>query len=431
MIIPSIDLAGGQSVQLIGGRDLALEAGDPRPLATRFGVVGEIAVIDLDAALGRGQNEELIAELCQLATCRVGGGIRSVETARSWLDRGAEKVILGTAARPDILQQLPRERVIAALDARDGEVVVEGWTKGTGRGILEQVAELAPYVGGFLVTFVELEGRLGGTSMDRVAAIVEAAGDARVTIAGGITTAEEISALDLAGADSQVGMALYTGRLSLADAFMAPLVSDRPDGLIATVVCDARDVALGLAWSSRESLAQAIEQRRGIYHSRRRGLWVKGESSGAVQGLRRITPDCDRDAVRFTVGQAAPGFCHNNTWTCFGPERGLAQLEKTLRARLQNAPTGSYTARLVDDPRLLHAKLLEEAQELAEAEAPAHVAEESADLLYLAFVAMARAGVSLEQVEAVLDGRARKVTRRAGGAKVDLAQFGPGKGEES
>ena len=430
MIVPSIDLAGGQSVQLIGGRDLALEAGDPRPLATRFGVVGEVAVIDLDAALGRGQNEELIAELCQLATCRVGGGIRSVEAARRWLDRGAEKVILGTAARPDILEQLPRERVIAALDARDGEVVVEGWTKGTGKGILEQVAQLAPYVGGFLVTFVELEGRLGGTSMDRVAAIVEAAGNARVTIAGGITTAEEIAALDRAGADSQVGMALYTGRLSLADAFMAPLVTDRPDGLFATVVCDPRDVALGLAWSSRESLAQAIEQRRGIYHSRRRGLWVKGESSGAVQALHRITPDCDRDAVRFTVGQADPGFCHNNTWTCFGPEHGLARLEKTLRERLKSAPPGSYTARLVDDPRLLQAKLLEEAQELAEAVIPEHVAEESADLLYLALVAMSRAGVSLEQVEAILDGRARKVTRRPGDAKVDLAQFGPAQGEK-
>jgi phosphoribosyl-AMP cyclohydrolase / phosphoribosyl-ATP pyrophosphohydrolase len=429
MIIPSIDLAGGQAVQLIGGRELALEAGDPRPLARQFGVVGEVAVIDLDAALGRGENGRLIEELCTIASCRVGGGIRSVEAAKSWLDRGAEKVILGTAARLEVLRELPKERVIAALDARDGEVVVEGWTKGTGKGILEQVATLAPYVGGFLVTFVELEGRLGGTSLDRVAAIVEAAGEAQVTIAGGITTGKEIAVLDRAKADAQVGMAIYTGKLSLAEAFTAPLLSDRPDGLIATVVCDPRDVALGLAWSNRESLAQAIDRRQGIYHSRRRGLWVKGESSGATQTLLQVAPDCDRDAVRFTVTQAEPGFCHNDTWTCFGPERGLGQLERTLMERLREAPSGSYTARLVEDPRLLTAKLIEEAQELAEAASPEHIAEESADLLYLTMVAMARAGVQLADVERVLDRRARKVTRRPGNAKVDLARFGPGKGE--
>lgn len=429
MIVPSIDLSGGQAVQLVGGRDLALEAGDPRPLAERFGVVGEVAVIDLDAALGRGANSALIEELCRIARCRVGGGIRSVASAVSWLDRGAEKVILGTAAQPDIVAQLPRDRVIAALDARDGEVVVEGWTRGTGRGILERVEELAPHVGGFLVTFVELEGRLGGTALDRVGQIVDAAGAARVTIAGGITTAEEIAMLDRAGADAQVGMALYTGRLSLSDAFVAPLVSDRPDGLFATVVCDVRDTVLGLAWSSRESLAQAIGSRRGVYHSRKRGLWVKGESSGAVQTLVSVSPDCDRDALAFRVIQAQPGFCHENRWSCFGPQRGLARLAHTLSQRVATAPEGSYTARLFADPHLLRAKLVEEAGELGDAVTALHVAEESADLLYFALATMARAGVALEEVEEVLDRRALRVTRRRGDAKVAVADdSGPGGG---
>ncbi|MBM4372132.1 MAG: phosphoribosyl-ATP diphosphatase [Deltaproteobacteria bacterium] len=417
MIIPSIDLSGGRTVQLVGGRDLVLEAGDPRPLAEAFRVVGEIALIDLDAALGRGSNRELVDAVCGLAACRVGGGIRTAEAARGWLDRGAAKVILGTSATPEILRQLPRERVIAALDARDGEVVVEGWTRGTGRGILERVAELAPWVGGFLVTFVEREGRLGGTAMDRVAAIVEAAGDARVTIAGGVTTAEEVAALDRAGADAQVGMALYTGRLPLAEAFAAPLVSDRPDGLFPTVVCDGRGVALGLAFSSRESLAAAIHRRRGIYQSRRRGLWVKGESSGAVQELLRVDADCDRDALRFTVRQESPGFCHRDTWTCWGVDRGLGRLARTLRSRAVEAPPGSYTARLLGDRELLAAKLREEAGELAEASGPRRVAEEAADLLYFTLVALQRAGVRLEDAEEVLDRRALRVRRRGGDAK--------------
>ncbi|MDA0951393.1 MAG: HisA/HisF-related TIM barrel protein, partial [Proteobacteria bacterium] len=165
MIIPSIDLMGGQAVQLIGGKERAIEAGDPRPIAERFRLAGEIAVIDLDAALGQGDNRALIEELVKLAPCRVGGGIRDVETAIRWLDAGAAKVILGTAAKPEILRELPRERVIAALDAVEGEVVTHGWTTRTGASIDDRMAELAPYVGGFLVTFVEREGRMQGTDM--------------------------------------------------------------------------------------------------------------------------------------------------------------------------------------------------------------------------------------------------------------------------
>src|ERR687892_769919 len=303
MIIPSIDLQDGQAVQLIGGEKKALDAGDPLPIARCYGRVGEIAVVDLDAALGRGRNATVIEELIALAPCRVGGGVRTVEAAVSWLDRGAVSVVLGTAARPEILQALPRERVVAALDARHGEVVVEGWQRGTGRGVLERIAELRDLVGGFLVTFVEREGRLQGTDLEFAARIREAAGDTAVTIAGGVTTAEEVAALDELGCEAQVGMALYTGRLGLAEAYAAPLRSDRPDGLWPTVVVDEREVALGLCYSDLESLRAALEGRRGVYHSRSRGLWAKGETSGAIQELLRVDADCDRDALRFTVRQ--------------------------------------------------------------------------------------------------------------------------------
>ena len=263
MIVPSIDLQGGQAVQLIGGETKALDAGDPRPLARRFGLVGEIAVVDLDAALGQGSNAAVIEELIDLAPCRVGGGIRDAAGAISWLDRGAHKVVLGTAARPEVLRALPRERAIAALDARHGEVVVEGWRTRTGQGVLERLAELRDLVGGFLVTFVEREGRLAGTDLAFAKEIRAAAGDAAVTIAGGITTAEEIAELDRLGCDAQVGMALYTGRLGLAEAFAAPLQSDRPDGLWPTVVVDERGVALGFCHSDLEFAARRPGARPG------------------------------------------------------------------------------------------------------------------------------------------------------------------------
>jgi phosphoribosyl-ATP pyrophosphohydrolase len=412
MIVPSIDLQDGHAVQLIGGETKALDAGDPRPLARRYGLVGEIAVVDLDAALGTGGNAAVIEDLIDLAPCRVGGGIRDVASAISWLDRGALKVVLGTAARAEVLKKLPRERVVAALDARDGEVVVEGWQKRTGRGVLERIAELRDLVGGFLVTFVEREGRLEGTDLAFARQIRDAAGDAEVTIAGGVTTAEEVAELDRLGCNAQVGMALYTGGLGLADAVAAPLRSDRPDGLWPTVVVDERGVALGLCYSDLRSLGAALEQGRGIYHSRTRGLWVKGATSGATQELLRVDPDCDRDCLRFTVRQQAPGFCHLNTRTCWGEDDRLARLARRLAERKVAAPSGSYTARLLADPALLGAKLREEANELAEAEARADVIHEAADVLYFTLATLARHDVDLAEVERALDRRALKVTRR-------------------
>lgn len=417
MIVPSIDLQNGNAVQLVGGKELELDAGDPRPLAQKFRLAGEIAVIDLDAAMSKGSNAETIRDLLRVAKCRVGGGIRDVETARRWLHDGAHKIILGTAARPEILRELPRERVIAALDAVDGEVVVEGWTEGTGRGIAERMRELKPYVGGFLVTFVEKEGRLGGTAMERVAELVEICGDeCELTIAGGVTTAEEIAELDAMGCDAQVGMAIYKGQLQLGDAISTVLKSDRPDGLYPTVVVDELGRALGLAYSDDESIREAVERQAGVYHSRRRGLWVKGETSGNTQELLSIDIDCDRDALRFTVRQNGP-FCHLGSRSCFGEASGLAALEQTIAGRKADAPAGSYTRRLFDDPELLGAKIREEADELTAAEGADDVTWEAADLIYFAMVRMAAEGVSLADVERELDRRALGVTRRRGDAK--------------
>lgn len=417
MIVPSIDMMDGQAVQLVGGKDKAFDAGDPRPLAESFRLAGEIAVVDLDAALGRGSNAGTIRELCRIARCRVGGGIRDAATARAWLDAGAAGVVLGTAARPEVLRELPADRVTVALDAIDGEVVVDGWRTRTGASVPDRMRELRGLCGGFLATFVEREGRMLGIDPARVRALREAAAGARLTIAGGITTAEDVAVLDRLGAEAQVGMALYTGRLPLADAIVAPLVSDRPDGLWPTVVTDERGAALGLAWSDRESVTAAVAQRAGIYHSRARGLWTKGASSGDTQELLRIDLDCDRDTLRFTVRQHGRGFCHAGTRTCWGPAAGVSALERTIAARQVDAPAGSYTRRLFEDPALLHGKLLEEAGELAAAKTPADVVHETADLLYFALVALARAGGRLADVERELDRRALEVTRRPGDAK--------------
>ena len=417
MIVPSIDLMKGHAVQLVGGKEMAIDAGEPMAVAERFSVAGELAVIDLDAALGRGSNRELIQRLVRRFRCRVGGGIRTVDAALDWLDAGAEQVILGTAATPELLRQLPRERVIAAVDSVDSRVVVEGWQVETKRRLPDRVAELQDLVGGFLVTFVEREGRLEGTDLERARAVVQGAGRARVTVAGGVSTVDEIAEIDAIGADAQVGMALYNGQLPLADAIAAPLTSDRPDRLWPTVVCDEDGRALGLAYSSLESLRDAVDRRRGIYQSRSRGLWVKGETSGDVQELLEVRPDCDRDALRFTVRQHGRGFCHRGTWTCWGPTSGLEALERRLAERLSSEDARSYSRSVVRDPGRLGSKLDEEAEELGRARQHADVVWEAADLLYFTALKLASSGVAWREVLRELERRDRVTRRRDGSRK--------------
>jgi phosphoribosyl-ATP pyrophosphohydrolase len=420
VIIPSIDIMDGRAVQLVGGRRKALDAGSPLAAAERFSVAGELAVIDLDAALGRGDNRHLIEQIVRRFRCRVGGGIRSVDSALDWLDRGASRVIIGTAATPELLARLPRQRVMVALDGVNGEVVVEGWRRRTGARVLERIAELAPLVGGLLVTFVEREGRLGGIDLDAVDRVVHQAGATPLTVAGGITSADEVAAIDRLGADAQVGMALYRGRLDLGDAIAAPLSSDRSDGLWPTVVVDEGGVALGLAYSSQASLRAAVAERRGVYQSRSRGLWRKGESSGNRQRLLRIDLDCDRDTLRFVVDQQGAGFCHRQTTTCWGPSWSLAAFSRHLASAATSADPGSYTARLLADPELLARKLAEEADELAGATTPQEATWEAADLIYFTTVALIRNGVSTARVLRELERRAA-VTRRRDGSRMAAA----------
>lgn len=208
--------------------------------------------------------------------------------------------------------------------------------------------------------------------------------------------------------------------IDILSAFIACVRSDRPDGLFTTVVCDEHGVSLGLVYSNDVSICAAVQEKKGIYWSRSRGgLWRKGDSSGMHQELLAIHLDCDGDALRFTVIQhgSPPSFCHLMTRTCWGEAHGFQHLQSILQSRLVSAPEGSYTKRLFTDQDLLMKKLVEEAQELAEAETHDEVAGEAADLMYFLMVRCVAAGVSLKDIEKKLDYRSLKVSRRPGNAK--------------
>ena len=224
MLIPSIDLKGGAVVQLVQGETLAITDEDVFRWVRRFEKFPKVQVIDLDAAMGLGDNLALVRQIAGALSCRVGGGIRTVERARDLLAAGAQQIIAGSSlfknGAPDLAfartlrDGVGRDRVIAAVDSRRGQIVIHGWKTTLPLTAVEAVRALEPYCDEFLYTHVDTEGLMGGTSLDAIRAVRDAT-TRRVTAAGGITTQQEIDDLDAIGVDSVVGMAIYTGKLNL------------------------------------------------------------------------------------------------------------------------------------------------------------------------------------------------------------------------
>ena len=224
MLIPSIDLQGGAVVQLVQGEHLAIKDDDVFGWVRRFKRFPKVQVIDLDAAMGAGDNLVLVRQIAGALSCRVGGGIRTIARAREVLSAGAQQIIAGSAlfkdGRPDLefakrlADEVGIDHVIAAVDSRGGQVVIHGWKTPLPIAASDAVRALEPYCGEFLYTHVDAEGLMQGTDLSAILS-VKCATARRVTAAGGITTQQEIDELDALGVDAVVGMAIYTGTLDV------------------------------------------------------------------------------------------------------------------------------------------------------------------------------------------------------------------------
>ena len=224
MLIPSIDLQGGRIVQLVQGETLARASDAVDAWIGRFRGRRKVQLIDLDAAKGQGSNDTIVARVCAELPCRVGGGIRSIDRAKQLLEAGATHVILSSALFRDgqvdlafaerLAGHVGPDRLIAAVDSREGKVVIHGWRTMLDVTPVDAVRRLEPFFGGFLYTHVDREGLMQGTDIAAITAVRDAT-RRQLTAAGGITTAEEVSLLHSLGVDAVVGMALYTGRIDL------------------------------------------------------------------------------------------------------------------------------------------------------------------------------------------------------------------------
>jgi phosphoribosylformimino-5-aminoimidazole carboxamide ribotide isomerase len=226
MIFPCIDLMDGKVVQLVQGREKALEGDAPEEMLRKFAAFPEIQVIDLDAAMGRGSNDELVRMLASKAATRVGGGVRNAARARALVEQGARKVIVGTSAftrdgvnealLAEIRDAVGRERVVVAVDSKGGRIVTRGWQESTELTAESVLGALEPFCSGFLCTYVDKEGMMEGTDLEWFRRL-RSATSLELTAAGGITTLEDVRALLAMDVNAALGMAVYTGRVNLSE----------------------------------------------------------------------------------------------------------------------------------------------------------------------------------------------------------------------
>ncbi|MDR1418979.1 MAG: phosphoribosyl-ATP diphosphatase [Treponema sp.] len=449
MVIASIDIQNGKVVQLRQGKERVLEKDDACALAREFDRYGEVAVIDLDAAMGTGSNLGMVRGLLRLAECRVGGGIRNAEQAKELVSLGAGRIIAGSACFRDpgkkgagkeggefavntaflasLVGAIGRQRVIVAVDALarldvDGapggyEIVVDGWKTRTGLDLVEAAKAVEPYASELLFTCVDREGTMTGIDLTPVKLLCGAV-SCRVTAAGGVSSLEETEALAALGCDVQLGMALYTGKINLADAFVRSLdwkkgasfpgIAASQDAFLPLIVQSPEGQVLMTGFAGREAIRETFARGMVCFHSRGRGrLWMKGESSGNTLVLKRLRADCDRDAVLALAEPSGP-VCHTGDFSCFALERRYTweTLQSIIAERLRNPAPGSYTAALDDE--LVREKIREEAGELCTAVGHDEVVWEAADLLYFATVLMTREGVKAGEVLDELDRRHKK-----------------------
>ncbi|MBQ2644724.1 bifunctional phosphoribosyl-AMP cyclohydrolase/phosphoribosyl-ATP diphosphatase HisIE [bacterium] len=399
MIIPSIDLMNGKAVQLRQGKEKVLEREDVESIAKEYGKYGELAVIDLDAAMGKGDNEDIIRKICKIAKCRVGGGIRTQEKAKKMLALGAKKIIIGTAANEEFLSKLPKDKVILAIDAKNGKITQKGWSEEINQTPEDFVKRFDNLCSGYLYTIVENEGMMQGTKIENFEKIRNLTNHELVA-AGGISSIDEIVKLQKMNISSQLGMSIYTGAIDLKEAFVANLDFKKQNGLIPTIVqdIDTKQVLM-LAYSNKDSLYKTFESGLATYFSRSRNeLWTKGLTSGNTQEFITARFDCDMDSLLFKVKQKGNA-CHFERYSCFEEKDFcLSDLYKLLEDRKEKLPENSFTTKLFKDEFYLKRKIMEEAFESVNFEKGDGLEWEASDLTYFMLTFMAMHGVTPQDI---------------------------------
>lgn len=424
MVIPSISLVNGRVAESVEDQYQPLELVEPLELARELDRYGEMAVIDLDAEYARGDNVKTIKKILTIAECRVGGGIGSVGRAKELTTHGAKKIIIGSNAfengelnrgfLSELVQAIGKDKIVISADVQDQRGTMRDRNRNTALNLFNVLDQIEEYASELLIRPVDQEVIPECVELVRN---LKGRTDNKLTLAGNVTSLEQIKELSEIGVDVQIGMARLNRATNLPEAFIESLdwrsaVTVMPHGttriqLVPTITQDRVGQVLTLAYSSKDSLRKTFQTDKMWYFSRSRNrLWMKGETSGNIQRFVRIRADCDRDALLATVEQEGVA-CHTGLYSCFGDRKfSLSELYGVVKDRIEHPTPDSYTAKLTDE--LLRQKILEEARELVDAKGKDEFLWEAADVLYFLTVLLAKNGIEVNDVMFELARRRRR-----------------------
>lgn len=408
MIIPGLQLSAGRAVVLGEDGQVRVLPEPPLELAKVLSRYGEIAVLDLDAARDEGDNLALVAQICRVAECRVGGGIRDEGRGDALLRAGARSILVGTSADEELLARFPRSKVLVAMDIQEGRVVRRGWQETTDLDPVDLALRLRGHCAGFVYTLVGHRAAMEQIERERFEALRSRLPDHSLTAVGGFGTPEDVRNLDRLGVDAQVPYGEQSEGLDLAECAAEVPDFDKAGGLLPVIVQDTAGQVVALHQTNQEGLMASLRTGQATYWSRvSGGLWVKGEGTGHVQDLKTLYISGNRDVLLYQVEQTGMADSRGR-YSAFGdPTYNLHRLEQVLRKRqITGDPRRSYSSVMLADREGVRRQILEEARALGAAQTLEEVRWETADLIYYLLLNLVQEGLSLDDILKELRGRA-------------------------
>jgi phosphoribosyl-AMP cyclohydrolase / phosphoribosyl-ATP pyrophosphohydrolase len=418
--IPTLDISQGKAV-LVKHGEIYKILGNPLEKAQFLSIHNSIQVIDLDAAMNKGSNREIIKKIARKYPCYVGGGIRTYEDASYFLDSSAKRVIISTALSYELVSKIPKNRLIVAFDI-DEEYRV--FTHGRGhyheKKLFDLIEEYKEYIEVMTITFHCAEGTCQGIPLNQVKEINQylekyekyKSLNIRLIVAGGIHTIQEINDLLDLDVIPQFGSGFWNGHFTLGDVFeslakrASKFVEHHGVKLVPTIVQSIEGIVLGLVFCTPESIKTSVDTRIATFFSRdRNSLWVKGATSGEYHQVKGIHFCCDGTSIRMVV--EGNTFCHTGSESCFGysdPSRAnLRSIQRLIQQKIKgNLSEKSYTKSLLQDKFKINSKIMEEAEELICAKGYDEIVHETADLIYFMLMFLQKHEVEIRDVESEL-----------------------------
>ncbi|MDY0000151.1 MAG: phosphoribosyl-ATP diphosphatase [Polyangia bacterium] len=408
MIIPALLLSSGRAVVLeADGGDRVLPE-PPLGLARVLSRYGELAVLDLDAERGTGDNLELLCQICRKAECRAGGGIKDEARGDALLRAGARSIMVGVDTGEELLSRFPRRKVLVVMDIQAGRVVRKGSQGDSLSDPVELAVRMRGSCGGFVYSLAGNRSSMEPSEMERLEALRSRLPDHSLTVVGGVRRSEDVRSLDHLGVDAQVTFGESAEELDLAECLAAVPDFDKAGGLLPVIVQDAAGQVVALHQTNQEGLIASLRTGQATYWSRvRGGLWIKGEGSGTPQDLLTIRISGNRDALLYAVEQTGAADSRGRYSAFDEMSYNLHRLEQVLRKRLvADDPRRSYSSAMLADREGVRRQILEEARALGASKTLEEVRWETADLIYYLLLNLVQEGLSLDDILRELRGRA-------------------------